>query len=52
MKKKYTGIFLRLETPIIILTVIGSIMKNFWIMLISMALTCIIQFTKWNQNSK
>ena len=48
MKKKNIEIFLRLEIPIILLTFIGAVMNNFWIMLITMGLTCIIQFIKWN----
>lgn len=52
MKKKYTDIFLRLEIPIVILTLIGAIMNNFWIMLISMAINCIIQFIQWDRNNK
>jgi len=52
MKKKYIEYFLRLEIPIIILTFIGAIMNNFWIMLISMAINCIIQFIQWDRNSK
>lgn len=52
MKKKYIEYFLRLEIPIIILTFIGAIMNNFWIMLVSMAINCIIQFIQWDRNSK